>query len=1077
MAVSSFTVTPTSGYVYGTEFEIINTTPNKNVYRFIWNFGDNSTLKYTDQTNHVYNYPGSYNITLSSIDVNGNLETTSQSITVDYLVRDYISFTDIPEYYANPGKPTPSTFKFNVISSQIVPTLKVNLFAANSKSIPYEQVKDYKWNFLIPTWSFLDKDKNFVTSIIVNTTPIVYNNKTVGVSGSGEFYYVDSTSTGDPTKNCPVLITTTLETSGFIYKNESAINDYPSYANNKSATTGIVWFVNDLTPDLLKITGNYIDEIHPQKWVGVKIPTMITCHSKLANKIPGGDETISEILFTYPQTNSLGNNQPLNLTLNDLTNTPFNISDQIIENTPLYFQQTDTQNNQTGGYIFTTITSNITGNNTTITGTTTAFTDYSDYTSEIFPYPGALAPQPNIWVSNPTQNTLNKITLLPYPSACQSISYYQNNKLLVDGFIKQINVPFIKENSMFNYSMSGYSGIYGMAVDPRNYDLIATDSEYDRIYKFNTTGTLISTLSLTSVIPYNFNEERLTPASISLDQDYSIWVSLFNSVSVLKFDKNFNFLFSVVPKNSFGISDDYEYIFDGDFVNKPPIVQTDKNSNCWTAYSHPLCSFLVQYEKEGSIITNIQLPENSVPVDLAIDVNNNLWVANSYNTTPIYGSIELYNTTTRDMLQAYQGFSRPSYIALDRYNNLWFTHGIQNIGVIVSSTGELKLWQVNNNTPNVTFTNLNVPSFLEPEDEQIDETVGGFAIDVYNRVWFINSYNNYAWTVPADTNLTSLTGRSFKIRPDSVIGYYTDSIDYTTIVDYNSGYKSAQAFCDWTGNQWYQKYTNILNLSAFPISGVSVNFNISNFRNDNEMRKINDSFNTADYFYSLALPEILKNNKNLFQQLLPAIVGDAEENFYQDMGREVYEKIANFNLNHSDVDTCNINQLLSLAEQTKTSYNDYSLDLPADIKKILDLTSIPHTKLWGIKNEAPILNASLGDSLNTFTDYITANTYIILRNRYDTSLHLVKVPPLSNTLIYPLSVFEGDGFISPVLTNYLFYSFKPEYSGEYIENIINWDSEFTTLTPQQSTYEKWFGDNGIIEKNFNYYLTKNLVVE
>lgn len=1106
MAVTSFTLSPTSGYVYGTEFITLNTSPNKNVLRFVWDFGDGSNLNYTQQPTHIYQYPGTYTVNLSSIDTDGTVAVASKNVSVDYLYRDYITFTSIPENYSNPGKKQISTFKFDVVSSQVVPKLKINLFAANSKSLPYEQIKDYKWNFLIPTWKFLDKNENFVTFLEIDSTPLYYNNKIVGVSGSSEFYYVDSTSTGDPTKNCPVLITTTLETSGLVYRNDSFTNNYPSYANNKSVTTGVIWFVNDLTPDLLKITGNYIDNIYPFKWVDVKIPTMITCHSSLAYKLPGGNNEISELLFNYPQSNELGKLMPVTLSLQDSDNVVFLTGDQIVDNSPLYFQQKDVNNNDIGGYIFTTVTSKISGNNSTIAGYTTAYTDYSEYVSQDFPYPGALAPQPSVWVSNPTRNTLNKITLLPYPENCEPVSYYQNNKLLVDGYIRQIEVPSINSTSTYNYAMSGFSGIYGIAIDPRDYSVIACDSETDRIYRFSTAGVLISTLSLSSVLTYNAQQEGITPASISLDQNYNIWVSLFNSVSVLKFDKDFNFLFATVPQNSLGIDDNYDYIFDGDFVNKPPVVQTDKNSNCWTAYSHPLCSFLVQYNLSGSLVTNIILPTNSVPIDLAINSSDNLWVANAYNTTPIFGSIELYDTQTRQKLSSFNGFSRPSYLALDRNNNVWFTHNIKDIGYINSDTGELKLWQVNINNNVVTFNNLPTPYYIQPENEQYDETIGGFAVDVYNRIWYIDSYNNFAWTIPASTDLTSLTARSFKIRPDSTIGYFTSPVSYATIIDENIGYKSAQAFGDWTGNQWYQKYTNILTLSAVPISGVSTSFDISPFRNNYEMRKINDSFDTADYFYSLALPEILRNNKTLFTQLLPGIVGDGSENFYQDVGRETYEKIANFTINNADTDTCNIKQLISLANESATPYQDYSLDMPADIKKIVDLTSIPHTKLRGMKDLNPILNESIGDRLNTLTDYITADTFIILRNRYDTSLHLVKVPPLTSTIpgddtptteiislstetaeyeiiqtfpttVYPLSVFEGHGFIQPVFENYLFYSFNPQYPERYIENIIDWDSEFTTLTPQQSTYEEWFGDNGIIEKNFNYYLTKNLIVE
>ena len=60
------------------------------------------------------------------------------------------------------------------------------------------------------------------------------NGVVVAVSGTAKFYYVDSMSTGNPVDKCPLLITATLQTSGFSNFTDSNIYAYPSYANNAS---------------------------------------------------------------------------------------------------------------------------------------------------------------------------------------------------------------------------------------------------------------------------------------------------------------------------------------------------------------------------------------------------------------------------------------------------------------------------------------------------------------------------------------------------------------------------------------------------------------------------------------------------------------------------------------------------------------------------------------------------------------------------------------------------------------------------------------------------------------------------
>jgi hypothetical protein len=145
---------------------------------------------------------------------------------------------------------------------------------------------------------------------------------------------------------------------------------------------------------------------------------------------------------------------------------------------------------------------------------------------------------------------------------------------------------------------------------------------------------------------------------------------------------------------------------------------------------------------------------------------------------------------------------------------------------------------------------------------------------------------------------------------------------------------------------------------------------------------------------------------------------------------------------------------------------------------MLDIASVPRAKLWGIKDETPLLPQSVGEEYDIFTATVTAGDKIILKNKFDSTLSLINVPLSGGVVpVYPLSSFEGYGFVQPVTTNYLFYKLDPIYSGKYIENLIDWNSQYTTQSPTASTLEEWYGENGAIESAFRYLLTKNLFLK
>lgn len=675
--------------------------------------------------------------------------------------------------------------------------------------------------------------------------------------------------------------------------------------------------------------------------------------------------------------------------------------------------------------------------------------------------------------------TLNVLFL---PKLVSPVTWYETFSHSTSVFPLTSNPNYIQDpNSDFLVSIGGvYQPALTYTLDFSNQNLI-----FDSLIPANVPVTVTQVRVQHSIeVP-----TALTPAYVSLDKDYNAWVTLFNSVSVLKFDKDLNFLFSATP----GLVEYHDLDeFESDYLLKPPVVETDMNNNCWVTYAHPLCSTLVHYSSSGRVLQTIQLPQYSTPISLAINAQNNIWVASSYNVLSANGDIRLYSSQTYNLLDTVPDITRPGYLSLDRNNNLWFTHSIRGLGHYNISTKDIYLWKTDSvgeihieliKGPNLPIDLHDLPRYFDddmPEDAKIniyqeDEDFGGLAIDVYNRLWVIDSFNNNAW-VFSDASPEFRNERLFKIKPNNTLGYYINlntGSTYTESKEYN--YRSAQAAGDWTGNRWYQKYANPQSTLNIQITGESGLFRVEEFVNKHQIKRVNESFNASQYLKSLALPEILSNNTILFDSFLAAAAGTSYLSANEDPGQVIYERIANYVNNHADIDTCNIDQLLSMAENVAVPASDYAAAYPTDIRNMLDIGSITRSRLWGIKDDVPLLIQSIGPQYNTLTDTITAGSKIILKSKFDSSYSLLSVPPLENgQLIYTIDKFFGYGLIEPITVNYLFYRFVPTYSGNYLENIIDWKSPYTTQSITASTLEEWYGDGQALETAFRYLLTKNL---
>ena len=57
---------------------------------------------------------------------------------------------------------------------------------------------------------------------------------------------------------------------------------------------------------------------------------------------------------------------------------------------------------------------------------------------------------------------------------------------------------------------------------------------------------------------------------------------------------------------------------------------------------------------------------------------------------------------------------------------------------------------------------------------------------------------------------------------------------------------------------------------------------------------------------------------------------------------------------------------------------------------------------------------------------------------------------------------------------YEFYEYVPHWNGGIVENLIDWESDQTTINRNLSTVDDWYKDEGLLDIFFNYELYKGL---
>jgi len=1031
----------------------------------LWDFGDGTTSTELTAT-HTYRTPGQYTVSLIVYDNQGSSysSTYRPTINVYNVVEDDLKFQpeNILIQNVQAGKFTDSIIIERTNSYQAYNTLSANKFTinlyvsgSNSKYMDIDLLDKDKWSHLRPLSRFYIKEKfgntesltltNRLTTIDtdiyvrINDNKLQRCNKTdsgsifAGTTGYAEFYYLDDTVKNYTSREEPLFIFATVENKQF--------NDDFTFTNNlfkyvpfpvegfQSTQTAVLPFlkVRQTHASRLSITSNGID----------------------------GEGYLSATNFNIPKISWQNTQIPFVIRLKDSDNVttrsyPALSCIKIDGETKFFDLQLDL----------------VTNDNERLS----AVEYYSDFSSDIPRSIGAFYKGYFI----PKQSSLNcKLTA--------GMTIQETGSYPIDSLVSWICQPeyrYLKrifKNSIYDFcngsltfNLSGtFTDIqtpdsrnsYCIAIAPSgsnsDYDSYSTwvgDGVLDKIYKLDIQGNVLSSFNLSSYPTANgtidLRSEVLSsaaPNSIAIDGSSNIWVSLFDSVSCILLDNTtgsiIGYAYPELTNLVYFLSSDYALPFLSGYAGEntllPSSIDTDLNNNLWVTYTHPVSNFTIQYDAFGNMLNVIPFPFLITPTEVVVDRFNNIWV------TALNNNINPSNIGDRnDRVYKYDengnlapgfpvaGFRQVGNITIDAKQNAYVSHSKNTITRITSSGGVTN-YAVGTNTASTNYIC----------------DIGGIAVDTDSFVWVINNADNRIYLLD-----TLIDG----VQPVSALKYFDLYFPPVNSNDFSE--TGFQAYGDWNGCRWINKYVSNNTVTRY-ISGESANFDIFTSSGSYNPQKINEDFNANAFYDDLRYQEILIDRNVFFNDFLGTIVGGLCAQPYE-LGKTVYEKIANFTSNISDVSKCNLDDLLSFCYELGLQFEQFNYPYPPQLRRLIDFLSIKHKNLFGDHNTYkldfnkkfttnPDIGRNIGNQISPVSGVIAAGQPIVVRELFSGNYSLVNysefqlTPTPTPTPIPSINVGNNNDFIIPttdqinLVVNSTVSSFKLGFSTSEYCNVLN----------------------------------------
>ena len=646
------------------------------------------------------------------------------------------------------------------------------------------------------------------------------------------------------------------------------------------------------------------------------------------------------------------------------------------------------------------------------------------------------------------------------------------------------------------------------------------DADNDFIFKTDINGNIISKIDLGNVLyledffeaptkkSFKNSFGSASPVWCSTDKFGNAYVSLADNISAIKINYETDIVSQVyappfdnlelygsdlypvteqqlklINSNIYFISIQYQngiatiqkYNQYGGFIGEntiiPSCIDVDINENVYVAYTHPLSNFICKYANNGELIKVIYFPPLEVPQEFIIDANNNIWVGIENINQSSFNNLErndkVYfidgNSYEKTLIRNIEGLG---LLSIDKNQNLY---------VLNKSNTITKIDSVSKTTKDYFFG-------ISSDETAYLKDVGAIAVDSTGELWIVNNVDGTIYF--ADTSNLS---KPLSSLPSTEL---TD-LNYKTIQSLQTIYITMG---DWTGFRWINKFIKTEIPEPRILSNLSTYFDI--LQPNPSVAKYGEEFDYLTQIKSYILQESLADNTVLLDDFIGQILGKDEN--VEEIGKVIYEKISNFVSNNSDIDTCNIQKLLSLADETGTDLNRYLYSYPPSIRRALDILSICQRKLFGSPNcynrsfglssYKYFLNNNLGQKIDLETGTFMAGEPIVTYELFSENYKLITntiVPNHEYGDVIPLSginyrwgweLVTGSKAQSglEISQYYLFYKYIPSPNTVVYDNIINFDSELTTITPHQSSFEDWGKFAGYMDRIISYGFYKGL---
>ena len=1146
-SLSSFTLpnTPLTFIADFTTSSILSGAQNISNKTLRWDFGD-GTYSTELKPTHNYQWPGSYNVTLTIFDNTGKAYDSTYSPTVN--IFDYVStqiafqdfnslIYDIPAGRLIDPLTIDTHFSWQSYQSLSATGYTINLYASGAHGaynyLPLEQHD--KWSHLrslsrFYTLTSFNGNFEYVTieSIQPTVTPIyvnIQNNQMricsptdpgsvlAGVTGSCQFWYTDDAPSNLLTEASPTIIFAALDNSKF---DDAFTFDTDAFTYINRTPYGIQNIDPAVFPNIktrynpaarLSITTTGIDgegalpqtefDIPYISWQNTEIPYVIK--------------------FKDDQNFTTKNYPALSSSVTENSNTPqqpyYDVQTGII-----YSADGITYQPVSGVKFYEDFASNAPQS---VGAFYKGYFIPSETTENCFLTAAVTVVDPPYYQKD---SLVGWISIPQYKSALRLLRQEQ-----INGFDNTTKITFTG-NGTGEFNTGNNANIYAVTVAPsgteaaNDYQAWFADATNDVIVKYDVngnslpvSGTDVYRFAL-SAMPTRINNQiniidyRSTasngtsgyaaPNNIALDRNGDIWVTLFDSGSAIKINTNGGYVTTIAtPISSALLSNTNTYSlcgFSGDSAYMPSSIDTDINNDIWIAYTHPDFNYLIKYRGTNNInlaadiLATVSFPSGITPEQIQIDRNGFVWA-----TAINHNSTGLSFNTRNDYLYKFDsngiivdgfpltGFTQIGNLTIDGSQNAWVVQGAETLTKVDGVT--------NQTSDYVAGLGNNITEYVC--------SIGGIACDTSNNIWVINNFDNNMYVIDASLPPTGVLNPKYIIP----LTYPTTGVpvlsSYTTPVSvppntYVDGIQEFQAIGDWNGYGWLNKYAAPVS-TIRTITGSSALFNIYPDGGKFNIAKINENWDASGYYDSLRYQETLIDKQVFFDQFLGVIVGKLNAQPYE-LGKTVYEKIANFVDNNADIDKVNLNELISFCSELTIELEQYNFVLPPQLRRLVDLLSIKQSKLWGSANQYALnfnprgtmfhnakYGANLGTSINPITGSFVNGTPIVVQETFSDNYSLVNTTLIDGYNIgdiIPLSAYNADwgwGLVasdsisgSQIKNYYNFYTYNNTTDGVYFDNIIDWTNPLTTLSPTNSSYTNWSTDNGIVQSLLSYELTK-----